>query len=484
MKLLFPLAVVLAVVSGIPVQQTAEERQALLQAEKISIRGEEFPEQGHIVQEDPQPATGQSPVVQEEPQPAAEQSPVEQEEPQPAAGQSPVEQEEPQPAAGQSPVVQEEPQPAAEQSPVEQEEPQPAAGQSPVVQEEPQPAAEQSPVVQAGQSPVVQEETDYGSLQEDQTMEYDSPLGEDQWDGTVMENRMQEGSMMKEGIEEEPVVGEGLEELPADEYLQEDEIMNDDAALEEEVWEGPVIEKQLGTEPMNKERQRGRAVMHPIVGGSESLQRLAEREELPQRRTTEKNDMVQQEPLMEEWPIVGDDQWERPVKGVEPLGLEPYLASPEGEAMQRRAMETEENPALAKDMSHIGGQACGGVVIRGKCYQFFRGPKKAADAEFYCQDHFPDGHLASVSSRYIHLQMMVLMAKNGGYTRTWIGGFNYLKTGRFLWLDGSSWGYADWLPGEPNFTANVEDCVELLSNGKFNDMPCWDLRAFICSYPV
>ncbi|KAG7463554.1 hypothetical protein MATL_G00177680 [Megalops atlanticus] len=129
-------------------------------------------------------------------------------------------------------------------------------------------------------------------------------------------------------------------------------------------------------------------------------------------------------------------------------------------------------------------QSCGGVVISGRCYQFFRGPKKAADSEFFCQDNFPNGHLASVTSRFIHQQMMNLMAQNGGYTHTWIGGFNYLKTGRFLWLDGSHWGYADWLHGEPNNTAGVEDCVEILSNGKFNDMPCWDLRAFICSYPV
>ncbi|XP_030641610.1 galactose-specific lectin nattectin-like [Chanos chanos] len=76
------------------------------------------------------------------------------------------------------------------------------------------------------------------------------------------------------------------------------------------------------------------------------------------------------------------------------------------------------------------------------------------------------------------------MDQNGGRTRTWIGGLKYLKTGRFIWLDGARWSYADWLPGEPNDTVGVEDCVELLSNGKFNDMPCWDLRAFICSYPA
>ncbi|XP_026768835.1 lectin [Pangasianodon hypophthalmus] len=134
--------------------------------------------------------------------------------------------------------------------------------------------------------------------------------------------------------------------------------------------------------------------------------------------------------------------------------------------------------------SHLERQLCKGFIIDGKCYQFFSGPMRAYDAEFYCQNHFPNGHLASVTSSYVHGLMMLLMERNGGHTRTWIGGLRYLDTGRFIWLDGAQWNYADWLPGEPNNTAGVENCVELLSNSKFNDMPCWDLRAYICSYPI
>lgn len=37
------------------------------------------------------------------------------------------------------------------------------------------------------------------------------------------------------------------------------------------------------------------------------------------------------------------------------------------------------------------------------------------------------------------------------------------QTGTFIWLDGAHWEYADWLPGEPNDTSGVENCVELLS---------------------
>nr|XP_043904703.1 probable inactive protein kinase DDB_G0270444 isoform X3 [Solea senegalensis] len=132
-----------------------------------------------------------------------------------------------------------------------------------------------------------------------------------------------------------------------------------------------------------------------------------------------------------------------------------------------------------------GGSCSSGVVLEGKCYQFFKKPKVAADAEFFCQRSFSGGHLASITSQSAHMEMMNLMMRhNGRYTRTWIGGLRYLDTGRFLWLDGAEWTYADWLLGEPNHTANVENCVEVLANGKFNDFTCWEPQPFICSFPL
>lgn len=40
------------------------------------------------------------------------------------------------------------------------------------------------------------------------------------------------------------------------------------------------------------------------------------------------------------------------------------------------------------------------------------------------------------------------------------------QTNRFIWLDGSRWQYADWLSGEPNHTAGLENCVEVLPWGE------------------
>ncbi|CAI5655668.1 unnamed protein product [Oreochromis niloticus] len=132
----------------------------------------------------------------------------------------------------------------------------------------------------------------------------------------------------------------------------------------------------------------------------------------------------------------------------------------------------------------LGQRSCPGVVLGEKCYQFFKEPKTAANAELFCQK-FPGGHLASITSTHNHAELMKMIVKeNGKYTRTWVGGLRFLDTGRFIWLDGSKWDYTDWLSGEPNNTANKENCLEVLpyGNGKFNDFTCWEPQAFICSY--
>lgn len=48
--------------------------------------------------------------------------------------------------------------------------------------------------------------------------------------------------------------------------------------------------------------------------------------------------------------------------------------------------------------------------------------------QFFCQEHFPGGHLASITSLFIHRELMDLILKqNGRYTRTWVGGLRYLE---------------------------------------------------------
>lgn len=169
----------------------------------------------------------------------------------------------------------------------------------------------------------------------------------------------------------------------------------------------------------------------------------------------------------------------------QPLQLtDEYFPHDEG-FMKLEPLESEDHSQMLLSVEPVvqGLRSCSGVVLEGKCFQFFTNPKKASEAEYFCQQSFRGGHLASITCPNVHNQMMNLMRRSGGTRRTWVGGLRFLDTGRFVWLDGSQWGYADWLLGEPNNTANKEDCLELLASGKFNDFTCWEPQAFICSYP-
>ncbi|XP_034778420.2 lectin-like [Acipenser ruthenus] len=127
---------------------------------------------------------------------------------------------------------------------------------------------------------------------------------------------------------------------------------------------------------------------------------------------------------------------------------------------------------------------CFGYVINGMCYRFFSVPKIYTDAEFYCNNNLPGGHLAAVTSASLHEQLADLVLNAyGGPVRTWVGGFNFFKTGQYKWTDGSSWKYTGWKVGEPNNSGGKEDCLEIfLVDKMWNDQTCADSKPFICSY--
>lgn len=61
----------------------------------------------------------------------------------------------------------------------------------------------------------------------------------------------------------------------------------------------------------------------------------------------------------------------------------------------------------------------------------------------------------------------------------WIG--LSLTNGSFHWLDGSWPRYKNWNWGEPNNYNGDEHCVEIyVKNGKWNDIPCFLYRPFVC----
>ncbi|XP_005871830.1 PREDICTED: pulmonary surfactant-associated protein D [Myotis brandtii] len=54
--------------------------------------------------------------------------------------------------------------------------------------------------------------------------------------------------------------------------------------------------------------------------------------------------------------------------------------------------------------------------------------------------------------------------------------------GRFTYPGGESLVYTNWAPWEPNNDGGNEHCVEIFTNGKWNDRPCGDKRLVICEF--
>ncbi|XP_031438414.1 uncharacterized protein wu:fa56d06 isoform X2 [Clupea harengus] len=128
---------------------------------------------------------------------------------------------------------------------------------------------------------------------------------------------------------------------------------------------------------------------------------------------------------------------------------------------------------------------CSGEIIDGRCYQFNPTPLTFSEAESFCQDLYADGHIAAVTSADLHTRIvsMAMIATNGP-ALTWLGGVK--KGQRYEWLDGSAWGYTDWMPGHPNLQRGRVTCVEMfrMEVSWWTSVDCNLKRASICSFPM
>ncbi|KAK2839963.1 hypothetical protein Q5P01_013703 [Channa striata] len=312
--------------------------------------------------------------------------------------------------------------------------------------------------------------------------------------------------LMNPGSERD--VGQEVQERHID--MERTYEMAGDTVMEPEPQNADILEEEVSDTRLSDMEKTLKAAFQNEGPGDESLM-------MEEGNTADEEPVINLEPLlndelipetapMDEWPALdsmgdpilpfdeyypnGNARMEREQQDV--LAIEGMEPGSEGSRMADmslfREKVLEDEPMFDGDAQMATRRSyCRGVMLEGKCYQFFRGPLKAEDAEFFCQSQFPGGHLASITSQHIHRELMnMMLQQNGYYTRTWIGGLRYLKTGRFIWLDGSQWVYEDWLAGEPNHTSQLEDCVEVLAlgNGKFNDFTCWEPQAFICSFRV
>ncbi|XP_074537094.1 galactose-specific lectin nattectin-like [Halichoeres trimaculatus] len=114
------------------------------------------------------------------------------------------------------------------------------------------------------------------------------------------------------------------------------------------------------------------------------------------------------------------------------------------------------------------------------CYAFHFSHKDWADAEVSCVKL--GGNLASVHSKeqYDFLKTLI-RTLTGGDPQTWVGGYDAVKEGVWLWSDGSS--FADfkfWGPTQPSNYRGMENCMELNWRGAINDIGCNARLHYVC----
>ncbi|XP_052362478.1 ladderlectin-like [Oncorhynchus keta] len=95
-----------------------------------------------------------------------------------------------------------------------------------------------------------------------------------------------------------------------------------------------------------------------------------------------------------------------------------------------------------------------------RCFRFVSIPQSWSDSEQNCLAL--GGNLASVNN-LLEYQFMQALTKNtnGHLPDTWIGGFDAVKEGLWMWSDGSRFDYTNWNTGEPNNAGEGEDCLQM-----------------------
>uniref|UniRef100_A0A3P8XPD1 C-type lectin domain-containing protein n=1 Tax=Esox lucius TaxID=8010 RepID=A0A3P8XPD1_ESOLU len=117
-----------------------------------------------------------------------------------------------------------------------------------------------------------------------------------------------------------------------------------------------------------------------------------------------------------------------------------------------------------------------------RCFKYVKAKRSWADSALNCMAL--GGSLASVHSllEYKFIQALILET-TGKLPSTWLGGYDAVVEGRWMWSDGSSFDYTNWNTGEPNDAGVGEDCLQMDASQEKSwfDVPCKYAFASLCS---
>ncbi|XP_038628923.1 C-type lectin domain family 4 member G-like isoform X2 [Tachyglossus aculeatus] len=112
--------------------------------------------------------------------------------------------------------------------------------------------------------------------------------------------------------------------------------------------------------------------------------------------------------------------------------------------------------------------------FEGSCYFFSSTTLLWPQAKDNCIEH--GAHLVIINNQ--HEQDFLTQNDGKGY---WIGLTDMESEGTHKWIDGTDLTFTYWNTGEPNDSRGVEDCVMMLTHGRWNDFRCTsDSDNWIC----
>ncbi|XP_078118879.1 galactose-specific lectin nattectin-like isoform X2 [Sander vitreus] len=117
-----------------------------------------------------------------------------------------------------------------------------------------------------------------------------------------------------------------------------------------------------------------------------------------------------------------------------------------------------------------------------RCFAFHIQTKSWPDAENFCIS--TGGNLASIHSDEENTFLKDFINQvSGTYKTSWIGGFDAVKEGMWMWADGSKFSYESFSAGQPDNFSGGENCLLMNWGGanSWNDGGCSTPLSFVCS---
>ncbi|TKR82374.1 hypothetical protein L596_016111 [Steinernema carpocapsae] len=121
-----------------------------------------------------------------------------------------------------------------------------------------------------------------------------------------------------------------------------------------------------------------------------------------------------------------------------------------------------------------------------KCFQFLSHAQEWSQAQETCTElggnlvSIPDG----LENNQIAEQAYAVFGRKNASGNFWSGGNDLATHGKWSWIDGSGFGFANWAPGQPGNGINL-DCVSVdMISGLWKAENSFLKKPFVCEIPV